>query len=74
MNPPALLFQYDEDWNPMIFIIGQTDLEAAKLQEIAAGMIEALKEKRPYNRLFKKDVLGMNPLLLVAMILEEVEK
>lgn len=46
-HPPALLFQYDEDWNPTVFIIAQADLKAEKLREIAGKMIEALKGKRP---------------------------
>jgi hypothetical protein len=36
---PSLLIQFDEFWTPTVLINGETDLETAKLQEIADRML-----------------------------------
>jgi hypothetical protein len=43
MNFPALLIQFDDAWTPTTFIISETDQEEAKLQEIAARMLETIE-------------------------------
>lgn len=39
MKTPSLIIQFDEAWKPTVFISAQTDLETAKLQEIADRML-----------------------------------
>ena len=40
----SLLIEFDEAWNPTVFINGETDLETAKLKTIADRIVEVMKK------------------------------
>lgn len=47
-SAPSLTIEFNpETWTPTAYLNGATDIETARLKEIADKMLEAIREQRP---------------------------
>lgn len=52
-----------------ILLATETDIDETALK----GVLSSIVRPDVYSRLLRKDVLGLNPLLLIALLLEEFD-